>query len=302
MNGVDEPAAWTLLDRATELKLMTSVGLLTLFWLWETWRPFLDQRLGRWRHAGRNVSITLLNAFILAFTTGAAIVLLADWTEARQWGALNLLPAPFWPAMILGVIILDAATYCWHRANHVVPFLWRFHRMHHSDPRMDVTTATRFHLGEHLGYAIVRLTLIPLAGLRVEHIVVYEGLLLAVTHFHHANISLGRFDRWVRLIVVTPDMHKVHHSRRVPETNSNYSSVLSIWDRIGRTFRLRRDPSTIEFGLEGWDDSRWQTVWGMLRTPVRDGSADNDDRTAEGPSRPSEKWSDHATKPGARVA
>jgi len=139
--------------------------------------------------------------------------------------------------------------------------------MHHSDRHMDVTTATRFHLGEHVLSSLLRLGLIPLLGLEIGHLLIYDTLVLALTMFHHADISLGRWDGWFRWLVVTPAMHQVHHSRWRPETNSNYSVVLSWWDRLGRTFRLRTDPATIRLGLEEFDEPYWQTVWGMLRTP-----------------------------------
>jgi sterol desaturase/sphingolipid hydroxylase (fatty acid hydroxylase superfamily) len=132
---------------------------------------------------------------------------------------------------------------------------------------MDVTTATRFHLGEHVGANVLRLGLIPLLGFQIWHIVVYEMLVISITQFHHADISLGRFDRWLRLLVVTPNMHKMHHSRWKPETDSNYSTFFSIWDRLARTFSMRPDPKTLEFGLDDFDESEWQTFWGMLKTP-----------------------------------
>ncbi len=140
--------------------------------------------------------------------------------------------------------------------------------MHHSDNRMDVTTATRFHLGEHVGANVLRLGLIPALGISIWPIVVYDLMVVACTQFHHANISLGRWDRWLRLMIVTPDMHKVHHSRWRPETDSNYATILSLWDRLARTFRMRPDPKTIELGLDDFDEARWQTVWGMLKTPL----------------------------------
>jgi sterol desaturase/sphingolipid hydroxylase (fatty acid hydroxylase superfamily) len=135
---------------------------------------------------------------------------------------------------------------------------------------MDVTTATRFHLGEHVGSATLRLALIPLLGIEVWTIVLYETLVLAVTQFHHADISLGRGDRWLRWLIVTPDIHKVHHSDWRPETDSNYSTVLSVWDRLAGTLRLRADPRSIRFGLEEFSDPDWQRWWGMWKTPFVD--------------------------------
>ena len=260
------------------------IALLTLFWLWETWRPYFGWREGRWRHAAHNIALAVCNTIVLGLAFGTLTVLVADWTARHQAGLLNAFPfhdfaiesfalgtfalgdaARFAAALLL----LDAWMYLWHRANHAVPLLWRFHRMHHSDNRMDVTTATRFHLGEHAGANVIRLGLVPLLGLHIWHIVVYDMLVIAVTQFHHADISLGRLDRWLRLLVVTPNMHKVHHSRWRPETDSNYSTVFSVWDRLARSFRMRTDPRTLQYGLDDYDEPRWQTFWGMWTTPFR---------------------------------
>jgi sterol desaturase/sphingolipid hydroxylase (fatty acid hydroxylase superfamily) len=250
------------------LRLSLPAVLLVAFWTWETWRPFFAWKSGRLRHAVHNIALALINTAVLALVFGTATVLVADWTTSRQLGLLNSLSLGEPVKFILALLLLDAWMYVWHRANHTIPLLWRFHRMHHSDHRMDVTTATRFHLGEHFGGNVLRLGLIPALGVSIWPIVFYELLLVANTQFHHANISIGRFDRWLRLVIVTPDMHKVHHSRWRPETDSNYSTVLSIWDRLARSFRMRPDPKTLEFGLDDFDDAQWQTLWGMLKTPL----------------------------------
>lgn len=256
-----------VLEPYYRLKLVVPVAFLTAFWIWETWQPLFEWRERRWRHGARNLAVALLNVIVLAAVFGTASVAVAAWTSQSAIGLLHLLPIPFWFALVLGLLILDGWMYLWHRANHAVPVLWSFHRMHHSDRHMDVTTATRFHLGEHAGALLLRLGLVPLFGLGIWHLVTYELLVIAVTQFHHANISLGRWDRWLRLVVVTPDMHKVHHSSWRVETDSNYSTVLSIWDRLGGSFRLRNDPRTLQFGLAEFYTPQWQTVWGMLRTP-----------------------------------
>jgi sterol desaturase/sphingolipid hydroxylase (fatty acid hydroxylase superfamily) len=170
--------------------------------------------------------------------------------------------------LLVAVLVLDLWMYLWHRMNHALPFLWRFHRMHHSDPAMDVTTATRFHLGEHVIGATLRLGLIPIFGLEAWHLIVYEILVVAITMFHHANISLGRLDGVLRLLIVTPKFHKLHHSRWRPETDSNFSTLFSFWDRLAGTFRMRADVGTIRFGLDEFAADDWQSVGGMLKTPL----------------------------------
>ena len=139
--------------------------------------------------------------------------------------------------------------------------------MHHSDREMDVTTATRFHIGEHLGSATIRLGLIPLFGVTSVEILVYETCVVVLTMFHHANISLGASDSLLRWLIVTPRMHQIHHSRLRPETDSNYSVLFSFWDRIARTYKMRAGMAPVELGLSDFDDDSCQTVAGMLKTP-----------------------------------
>lgn len=248
-------------------KRVAPVLLLALFWCWETWRPFFGQRKGRLRHALHNLAIALFNTVVLGLAFGSLTEMVAGWTEHNQFGLLNVLDLAGPIRFVIAVVILDGWMYVWHRATHAIPLLWRFHRMHHSDTHMDVTTATRFHLGEHVGAAVLRLGLISLLGFEVWNLVAYDTLVIAITQFHHADISVGRWDRWLRLFIVTPNMHKVHHSDWRPETDSNYSTVLSVWDRLAKTFRMRSDPETIVFGLEEFTDSSWQTWWGMWKTP-----------------------------------
>ncbi|MDX1531724.1 MAG: sterol desaturase family protein [Rhodothermales bacterium] len=166
-------------------------------------------------------------------------------------------------------MVFDVWTYAWHRINHRVPFLWRFHRVHHADAEMDVTTASRFHVGELALSSALRIPLIVLVGVYAWELLLYETLMFAVVQFHHANVGLpARLDRALRAVIVTPAMHKVHHSRLQPETDSNYSSLFSWWDRLFRSFRLRERPEEIRFGLDAFDGEAHRTLGGLLRMPL----------------------------------
>ncbi|MCP5113980.1 MAG: sterol desaturase family protein [bacterium] len=224
------------------------------------------------RHAFRNLAVALINAAVLALVFAGLNVALAAATESRQWGLLNILNLPAPVHIAAAIVFLDGWSYWWHRATHVLPLLWRFHRMHHSDDAMDVTTATRFHLGEILISAALRLPLIPLIGIPIEAIVVYDLTLLAATQFHHSNIGLRGLDRAIQYLLVSPNMHKVHHSQARIETDSNYASILSIWDRLFGTFRQKGDYGEIRFGLPAWSGPRFQSLRGMLATPLVDPS------------------------------
>ncbi len=251
------------------LKLVLPIVSLALFWTWESWRPWFGHGPGRWKHGGRNLLLALGNTVVLSLGYAAVVALAVDATEGSGLGLLPWLGGGPLVSLLLAILLLDGTMYLWHRANHRVTFLWRFHRTHHSDPAMDVTTATRFHIGEHTGAFLLRLALVPLLGVQLEHLVTYDLTLIVATQFHHADISLGRLDRWLRLLIVTPAMHKVHHSDLPAETDSNYGALFSFWDRLGRSHVVVSDLRRIRLGLRELTAERWQTLLGMLATPFR---------------------------------
>lgn len=244
---------------------------LALFAAWETAAPFFPQPGGkaRLRHDARNLAVAALNGLVIIVLFAAATVFIADRTAEHRWGLLNQLPLSPVAHGILAVLAFDLWTYWWHRINHRIPFLWRFHRMHHSDPAMDVTTGMRFHFGEIVMSSAIRLALIPAIGIPLIPMLIYDTVLTASVQFHHSNLSLPRqADRYLRYLLVSPFMHKVHHSRWRPETDSNYSSLLSVWDRLFRSYRERDDYGEIRFGLAEFDSSEHQTIRGLLATPL----------------------------------
>ena len=255
------------------LRWGTGPLLLVLLLWWESMAPFFPLFQRGWRervrHGLRNVAVALLNSGMTAVLFAGLWSSAASFAEQRSFGLATWAGLAGWPHAVAAILLLDVWTYLWHRMNHTVPFLWRFHRTHHADARMDVTTASRFHLGEILFSNCLRIPLIVLIGLHLWELALYEAFLLAVVQFHHANIGLpAALDRILRWVVVTPAMHKVHHSREQRETDSNYSSLLSIWDRVFRSFRLRDNPKTIRFGLDEFDSPEYQTLAGIMKTPA----------------------------------
>jgi sterol desaturase/sphingolipid hydroxylase (fatty acid hydroxylase superfamily) len=250
-----------------------SVGWLVVLLLWETAAPFFPLFAGwreRGRHALRNLAVGLLNALMIAVLFALAWRAAAGWAEARHFGLLNLAALPVWLHALGAVLLLDVWTYWWHRVCHRVPLLWRFHRVHHGDAQMDVTTANRFHLGEIAASSLLRIGLLPLLGVRFGELVLYETLLQAVVQWQHANIGLPpMLERALRLVLVTPGLHKVHHSREQPETDANYASLLSVWDRVFGSLRWRERPEEIRLGLDGHDDAERQKLGGLFREPFR---------------------------------
>ena len=234
-----------------------AVGVLGALLVWETAQPYFEfygagssARRERGRHGVRNLVLGVLNALLVAAIFAGAWLATTEWVAAHRFGLLHWTDAPTavrWP---VAVLLLDAWTYLWHRLNHALPFLWRFHRWHHADRAMDVTTASRFHTGEIVLSSVLRVPVLLLVGCRIDELALYELLLFAVVQFHHANIGLPEWlDRPLRAVIVTPSMHKVHHSIIRAECDSNYSSLFSWWDRIFCTSRVSRDPRKIVFGV-----------------------------------------------------
>lgn len=261
-------------------------GILVALLVWESLVPFFPFFVHRLRkravHLTWNVLLGALNAVIIALVFVKAWSWAADFAADQHFGILHWFDGlPVWAGAVLAVLLFDIWTYWWHRMNHRVPFFWRFHKVHHSDPHMDVTTANRFHFGEIILSSILRVPVILLIGAELWHLALYEAILFPIVQFHHANVAVGPWmDRLLRVFITTPEMHKVHHSRWQPETDSNYTSLLSVWDRVFRSFRLRKDPHEISFGLDGYDVPSKQNLWGLLRTPI--GNKRHPKRNTEG--------------------
>jgi sterol desaturase/sphingolipid hydroxylase (fatty acid hydroxylase superfamily) len=270
---------------------LASLGWLAILLAWESAAPFYREFTStaeRSRHGLRNFAIGAANALLTAIVFATLWRQLADVSARQGFGLLNWSGLPPAAHFVAALLLFDLWTYWWHRAGHHIPGLWHFHRMHHSDPQMDVTTANRFHAVEILLSSVSRVILIPLLGFTFAEVVVYETLLQFFVQLQHANLGLpAPVERLLRLLFVTPLLHKVHHSRFQPETDSNYASLFSFWDRLFGTLRVRRDPENIRLGLEGFDGAEFQGWAGLWRTPFREpGVGDAGARTVGAPSAP----------------
>jgi sterol desaturase/sphingolipid hydroxylase (fatty acid hydroxylase superfamily) len=253
------------------IQLAIGVTLFIALRYLETFYPFFHNRERRVRHNARNLALGLLNGVILACATLLISIRVCSWTKDNHLGLFNFFSAPQWMVAGSALVLLDAWMYLWHRLNHSSKFLWRFHRMHHSDPQIDASTALRFHPGEMLFGALLRIGLVPILGLEFWNLLLYDTVLLPAILFHHSNVNLpDRWDRAARVLIVTPFIHRVHHSQIAEETNSNYSSVFSFWDRLAGTLFLRENLRGIKIGLPEFGNSYWQTLAGMIKTPFVD--------------------------------
>lgn len=258
----DEPA----------IRLGAFLGVLVLMALWEAAAPRRPQAVGRAVRWPNNLGIAVVDAVVLRLIFPAAAVGMALTAEARGWGLLNMLDWPSWLAVPVAVLLLDLAIYGQHVAFHYVPVLWRLHRMHHADLDFDVTTGVRFHPIEIVLSMIIKIAVVAALGAPALAVLIFEVLLSATSLFNHGNVRLpGRIDRLLRWIVVTPEMHRVHHSIVRAETDSNFGFNLPWWDYVFGTYRARpaagREAMTI--GIDRFRDPAELRLDRMLLQPFR---------------------------------
>ena len=244
---------WALGHEPT-IRLGAFFGMFALMAIWEALAPrrtrLLPRRV-RWLH---NLALVVLNSVILRLLFPLAAVGFAVLAAERGWGLLNAFEVPFWWAFVLSVIALDFAIYLQHVMFHAVPLLWRLHRVHHADADIDVTTGARFHPIEILLSMLIKFAAIAVLGAPAAAVLVFEVLLNATAMFNHANLRLrAPVDRSLRWLLVTPEMHRIHHSMEMAETNSNFGFNLPWWDRMFGTYRdrARLPQESMAIGVKG---------------------------------------------------
>jgi sterol desaturase/sphingolipid hydroxylase (fatty acid hydroxylase superfamily) len=238
--------------------------------LWEVAAPFRHHDLGRARRWPGNIGIVVLNTLLVRLLIPAGLVGVAIYAEGQHRGLFNAWPVSAWLAIPIVVVVLDLAIYAQHVVFHQVPALWRLHRMHHADLELDVSTGARFHPIEIIISLLLKMVVVVALGAPALAVLIFEVLLNATSMFNHANIRLpARLEPIVRLLVVTPDMHRVHHSVLSHETNSNYGFNLALWDRLFGTYRTESEAGQegITFGVEAIRDPREQRLDRMLIQP-----------------------------------
>ncbi len=251
------------------------IGVFTAIALWETAAPRRLRSHSRLRRWPSNLAIVALNTALVTILLPATAVSLAIVGENRGWGLLNATRVPTWATVVLSVVLLDLAIYLQHVMFHAVPALWRVHRMHHADLDFDVTTGARFHPIEIVLSILIKFGVIVALGAPAVGVLAFEILLNATSMFNHGNVRIPvALDRYLRWLVVTPDMHRVHHSIVVGETNSNFGFNLPWWDRLLGTYRNQpaADHEGMTIGIEEFRTARELWLDRMLSQPFR-GSA-----------------------------
>jgi sterol desaturase/sphingolipid hydroxylase (fatty acid hydroxylase superfamily) len=249
-------------------KLALMIGLLLALGIWQGLRPARgDASPLRWRRNLGLIAVSTLASRLVVPASGAAA---AFWAGANGIGLFNALSLPFWLAFGATLVVMDFAIYWQHRAFHRFPLLWRAHRVHHSDPGFDVTLGLRFHPFEIVPSAAFKLGVVVALGAPPSAVVVYELMLLGMSLFTHADLRLpGRVESLLRLVLVTPDWHRVHHAVDRDERDTNYGNILTAWDRLFGTAREQPHAGheTMAIGLAGYSRPERQTLWRLLTQP-----------------------------------
>ncbi len=259
-----------ILDKEIFLRLGFFVGIFSFMSAWEMISPrriLTKPRSTRWLN---NLLITFLNSAMVRWFFPVTAVGLSIVSMERHWGAFNTVDIPKWIAGILAIIAFDLTIYTQHVLFHRIPLFWRLHRMHHTDLDIDVTTGARFHPFEIIFSMGIKMAMVVILGAPPWSVLAFEVLLNGTSMFNHSNILMNlRIDRILRLLVVTPDMHRVHHSVIINETDSNFGFNLPWWDRLFGTYRAQ--PASghdgMIIGLSNYRDFKWLTLPWMLAVP-----------------------------------
>jgi sterol desaturase/sphingolipid hydroxylase (fatty acid hydroxylase superfamily) len=244
------------------------IVFLTIFMSLETLIPYLTQSKYRKKQRWHNIGNLLVSFALNAALSGVVSYCLTEATH-KQFGLLYHLHLSFTVALILGIFLSDLNAYIAHRLYHKIPLFWRFHRVHHSDVELDASSALRMHPFEFIFQATTQATVLPLLGVSNTSFVIYVAFSLPLFIINHANIKFPNwYEKYVSILFITPNWHRVHHSSKQTETDSNFADVFTIWDRIFSTHKSQK-PEEITFGLETLREKGSQTFLGMLSTPFK---------------------------------
>lgn len=263
-----------LLHHEPTLRLAVFLGLFTLMAASEWLGPRRARTVSRWRRWPNNVGVAVLDTLLGRLVAPAGAVGFALLAEARGWGILQQVNWPAGVELLLSLLLLDLAIYWQHRLFHLVPALWRLHRMHHADLDVDVTTGARFHPGEILLSLGFKFLVIAALGAPAVSVLAFEVLLNATSMFNHSNVQMSEsLERVLRCFVVTPDVHRVHHSVLRRETDSNFGFNLPWWDWLFRTYRAQPETghADMALGLAQFRDPEEQRLDRLLTQPFRPG-------------------------------
>jgi len=255
------------------IRLSFFFGVFLLMAYWEVKAPKRALTISKLLRWSNNLGLVVLNSIILRLLFPAAAVGVAAYCASNGWGIFNLFDVPLLLAIVVSVVVMDLVIYLQHVLVHAVPMLWRLHRVHHADLDYDVTTGARFHPLEIIFSMLIKFSIILILGPPVVAVIIFEVILNAMAMFNHGNVGLpSKLDKILRFVVVTPDMHRVHHSTEYNETNSNYGFNLSLWDRLFGTYieQPKKGHRDMEIGIPQYrDPNQVAKLPGMLMLPLK---------------------------------
>ena len=257
-------------DMEVLIRLGTFLGVFAVLATCEFWRPRRPLSQPRWQHWLVNLALTAIDTLVVRLTVGAVAVSAAVFAQQRGWGLLPLLHVPLGANILLSIVLLDFAIYLQHVLFHALPLFWRLHMVHHTDLDIDVTSGVRFHPLEILLSLFYKASLVLLLGTHPLAVVIFEVLLNAFSLFQHSNVAFPEgMERLVRTVVITPDLHRIHHSVVTAETNSNFGFSVCFWDRLCGTYRdqPRRTQTTMPLGLAEYREARRLGLVSLLLLP-----------------------------------
>ncbi len=262
-----------MLTYGEDLQVPLFFGLLLSFIVFEALFPFRHTQISQMKRRATNAGLTLLSILVLPVVP-VTFISAATWAQSKQFGLFNIIPPfPFFAELLCVLLIRGFISFFTHFLNHKVPWLWRLHRVHHLDTELDVSSTVRFHPLEMPVSMFIGIPVVLLFGLDPWILIFYELFDVSVTLFSHSNIRLpGSLNRALRYIIVTPALHRVHHSSIHRETDSNFSAVFPVWDLVFGTFRTGTQfpPTTMQLGLDAPRDERTNSIGWLLVSPFID--------------------------------
>ena len=259
-------------DRISSLhRALILAGGITFFWLTEGIIPLFRFGYNKWKHASINIFFTL-TTILINFAFALLIVKTSDWVVFHKYGILQMIRLPLWAFLAAGVLLMDLiSAYLIHFIEHRIRWMWRFHVIHHADTHVDTTTANRHHPGESVFRAVFTVIGVMVCGAPMWLVMLYQSASAVLSQFNHANIRLPLWlDNAISWLIVSPNMHKVHHHYARPQTDSNYGNIFSVWDRLFGTFHYL-PVEQVRYGLDVLDDSKDGDLGFQLKIPF-DGS------------------------------
>ncbi|AEV99546.1 hypothetical protein A4D02_27285 [Niastella koreensis] len=258
-----------MIELLETLQPIMLIGMFILMYSIENIFPYLQRPANRKRHYRRNFIISILTFLLNAFL-GTLVVLTIELTAKFHWGLLNLLSLPAWVEILLGILLFDFGSYLTHNLQHKIGFLWRFHRVHHSDSHLNVSSSLRFHpVDVIVAQCIYQCIGTALIGLSMTSFVIYGTIAIPLLIMQHSNVKFpGKLERILSLVIATPGWHKIHHSKERTQTDSHYGDVFTFWDRIFGTWG-KMQPHQIQYGLDEFNEDKHHKVGYLMTSPFK---------------------------------